>query len=539
MLMLLALPMLTGGTPLPAPGQAGAPETTAERVEAFVGDLSTETTASGSLEAARAAALSMSSNETVQEVLVEVGDSVRAGDPLVRLDTEALQRDVESARQALAAREADLADLAAPATDADLAAAEANVTSAQAQLDDLLDGPDADEVAAAEASLSAAQADLSAASARLASASGAPDPEAVRAAQIGLDLAQQAATTAAEQHSTILVTEPNQFISAEDLVDMEAAARAQAQQANADLAAAQATYDELVNGDPGTVASAQAGVAAAAAQRDAAQAQLALKKQGASEAEIASARSTLAQTQLKLEQLREGASDSQRVQAETAAEMARISLQRAERALDEATLRSPFDGLITVVNARQGNAASGVLVELIDPASLEVVLDVDEADIAQVQPGQRAELSFETWPDQTVAAVVSAIAPRTTGGDLAAYRVYLRLEPSDLPLRAGMTADASLSSGELAGVLLLPNAAIRADRQAGTYSVSLITVGADGAETTVETPVTIGMRDRRYTQITGGLGEGDIVLVGNDIPAQEFGTGSALQPGGPMGENGN
>ncbi len=138
-----------------------------ERVEVFVGDLSSEATASGELTARQRAALAPLTTGTVDEVLVAVGDEVGAGDPLLRLDTAGPTRDVATARQALVAQEASLEDLLAPPTAADLAAAEAAVASAQAQLDDLLDGPSETEVAAAEAQLRAAQADLSAASARL------------------------------------------------------------------------------------------------------------------------------------------------------------------------------------------------------------------------------------------------------------------------------------------------------------------------------------------------------------------------------------
>lgn len=530
--ILLALPFIWSR--LASPAAAGqTTEAAVERVEAFVGDLSSEATASGELMARREAALVLAAAGTIAEVLVDVGDTAAAGDPLVRLDTAALERDVESARQALAAQEANLDDLTAAPGAAELAAAEANVASAQAQLDDLLDGPGETELAAAEADLRAAQADLAAASARLSSDTAAADPEAVRAAQIELDLARQAATTAAEQHSTILVTEPNAFISAEDLAEMEFNARARAQQANADLAAAQQAYDDLVNGNPTNVTASRAAVASAAAQRDAAQAQLDLLREGPSAADVAAARASLAQAQLQLERLQDGPSAVERTQAEVAVEQARIGLQRAERALAEATLVAPFDGVITAVNARVGETAGGVLVQMGDPGSLEVVLEVDEVDIAQVQIGQTAEITLETWPDEPIAAEVAAIAPEASAGsDLITYQVFLDVAETELPVRAGMTANARLVAQELTGVLLLPNQAIQADRTAGTYSVNLITTGADGQETIEVTPITIGLRDGRYTQITGGLAEGDVVQIGNALPIQSFGPPNGQQAPG-------
>jgi HlyD family secretion protein len=148
---------------------------------------------------------------------------------------------------------------------------------------------------------------------------------------------------------------------------------------------------------------------------------------------------------------------------------------------------------------------------------------VDEIDIAQVQVGQTAELTPATWPDESIAAEVAAIAPQATAGDLITYRVYLDVGETELPLRVGMTADARLLAEQLTGVLLLPNRAIQADRATGTYSVNRVTIGPDGAETIETVPVTIGLRDNRYTQITGGLAEGDVLQVGNALPIQSFG----------------
>jgi HlyD family secretion protein len=495
-----------------------------ERVEVTVGDLSSEATASGELTARRRASLALMAGGVVDEVLVAVGDEVKTGEPLLRLDTAAAERDVENARQALISQEANLADLTAPPTAADLAAAQAAVTSAQAQLDGLLDGPGDEELAAAEARLRAAQADLAAASARLDTAQTGPSDDALQAAQLQLDIARREATSAAERHSTVLVTEPNNFISAEDLARMEFNARVAAQQANANLAAAQQAYDDLVNGDPGSIGAAQASVASAAAQRDAAQAELDLLKQGPAAADVAAARSSLAQAQLQLERLQDGPGDAERVAAEVAVESAQIALERAERALAEATLTAPFDGVITAVNARPGETAGGVLVEMADLNSLQVTLEVDEVDIAQIQLGQTAELTPTTWPDETIPAEVAAIAPQAgDNSDLVTYRVYLDVGQTDLPLRAGMTADARLVARRLTDVLLLPNRAIQADRTSGTYSVNRVTVAADGAETIENVPVTIGLRDNQYTQITGGLAAGDVVQIGDALPMRQPG----------------
>ena len=335
--------------------------------------------------------------------------------------------------------------------------------------------------------------------------------------------AQAAATSAAERHSTILVTEPNQFLDAETLATMEEQARAAAQQANADLAAAQQAYDDLANGQPSSVAASQASVASAAAQRDAAQAQFDLLQAGPSATDVAAARSSLAQAERQLEQLVSGPDEATRVSSEVAVEQARLREQWAARNLAEATLLAPFDGVITAVNARPGETAAGVVVEMIDPASLELLLHVDEVDIAQVSPGQAAVVTLETWPDAALPAEVLAIVPQpVTGSELVVYEVRLGLGETELALRAGMTADATLTTGELAGALLLPSEAIEVDRASGVYSVRRVTAGADGAETAEVVEVTVGRRSGGFTQITGGLEAGDVVLIGDSLPVESF-----------------
>lgn len=511
--------------------EAGA--VTGDVVTAFIGDLSASATASGQIEAQREVALALSGAGKVAEVYVAVGDTVQTGDPLLKLDTAELERALVSAQHALAIQEANLVTVLAPASAADVFAAETAVASAQASLQDLLDGPNQDEIAAAEADVRAANADVATAAAQLADLQDGASEEELLAAQIALNLAQRDATSAAEQHSTILVMEPNQFISEDRLADMEFAARTAAVQANADLAAAQETYDELANGDPNSIAAKQASLALAVASRDAAQIQLDMLLMDPTEAEIAAAEASLASAEASLDKLRRGPSDYQITQAEVAVEQAWLSLQQAEKSLAEATLRAPFDGVVTAVHVNAGEMANGILVEMIDSGSLEVVLAVDEVDVGDITIGQPAVITLETWPNEEITGEVMAIAPKANNGAsaLVTYDVFLRLGATDLPILLGMTADARLETVNLTDVLLVPNAAVNVDRTNGRYSVNLATVDANGNEVYVETAVSVGLHDAQYTQIVAGLSAGDRLLVGEITPVQQFGPG---QGGGPF-----
>lgn len=108
----------------------------------------------------READLSVATSGIVQTVLVEEGDTVLAGQPLVRLNTERLEASLAQVEANLANAEAQLAELLAPPQNEEVAKYQSSVTSAQASLQDLLDGASGAEIAAKEADLANAAAEL-------------------------------------------------------------------------------------------------------------------------------------------------------------------------------------------------------------------------------------------------------------------------------------------------------------------------------------------------------------------------------------------
>ena len=508
-----------------------------EIVAAFVGDLATSATASGQVAAARDAGLSLGVTGTVGEVWVEVGDAVRAGEPLLALETAGLERAFESARQALAIQEANLAALLERPMPEEVTASRASVVSAQANLEEMLAGPSEDEVTSAEASLRAAQADVSGAWSRYSSLTAEASADEIRAAEIELEMAQRTATAADEQYDSILGIEPDDRLPQDRLDDMRQSAQASAAQANATLLAAQEALEALNVGNPNSIAAAQAGLALAAAQRDAAQAQLDLALAGPTAAQVAAAEASVAQAEANLDRLTRGPSASQVRVSEIQVEQARIGVQRAENDLAKAILVAPFDGTITAVHVSAGEQAGGVLIEMVDAGGLEVVLEVDEVDIGELAIGQPAVITLESWLDEEIEGQVVAIAPQATAGGSAviSYKVYLSLGATDRPVRVGMTANADLVTNRRENVLLVPNEAISPDRARGTFSVNRVERDANGNPITEEVQVTIGLRDSKYTQVTGGLNAGDEVMIGNPPPTPRFGPGGRSGQGGGPG----
>ncbi|MCO5190665.1 MAG: efflux RND transporter periplasmic adaptor subunit [Anaerolineae bacterium] len=512
---------------------------TGEKVVAFVGDLASTATASGRVVPQRDATLAMATSGRVADVLVEVGDVVQQGDILVQLETAALQRSVDTAAQNLVIAEAALEKLLDGATAADIASAQAAVNSAQAALDSAMNGATPQQIAASEANVRAAQANLNAAYANYQSATEGPSDADLISAESNLQAAADRQLAAQRAHEAVLTCTvidlpgggTREFCAEDEQIEL---AEANAIAANAELAAAQAQYDAVVSGAAqGAINAASGSIAAAQANLEAAQANHELLLQGSTPAQIASAEAQLAQAQATLENVLNGVSAEQITIAEAQVEQARIALQSAENNLAKATLAAPFDGIVTAVYVTEGEAAAGPVIALIDRDSMEVVLSVDEVDLATLELGQEAIVTLEAFPDVEIDSAVIAIAPVSQPGEsgLVSYDVNLTLIETDLPLRVNMTANAQLITSDRENVLLVPNAAITADRTTGKYYVNR--VAEDERLGFEQVEVTVGLRDNRNTEITSGLSAGDELIVGTlDLTGPFGGPGPGGGPGG-------
>lgn len=483
-----------------------------ETVAAFIGSLADSATASGQVLPQHEASLSVARPGVVTAVNVRVGDSVQAGDVLVQLETADLELDVASAAQTVAIAEANLADLLAPADEFEIASAEAAVASAQAQVNDYLDGPSAAEIALAEASVNSSSASVWSASADLGSTR-----DSVTQAQI------KAAETAVL--STQIALENAQEANEDDTNENTHAALLEAQQAYAD---AVATLNELQAG-PDLLA-AQNSIAAANARLEVSEIDYNDTLAGATVVDLASAEAQLASTQATLANLVDGPTDAEIRAAEAEVAQAQLALANAAEQMQEASILAPFDGMITELYISEGEIATGVIVEMVDASSMEVVLSVDEVDVGTFTVGQPATISLETWPNELLESEVLAIAPSAaeTNSGLVSYDVHLAIGETSLPILVGMTANANLITAEVEDVLLVPNQAITPDRAAGKYYVEL--EQADGTTSQIE--VQVGLSDENFTQITNGLQAGDTLIIPDFTTSNdEEGPGS----GGPFG----
>ena len=121
-------------------------------------------------------------------------------------------------------------------------------------------------------------------------------------------------------------------------------------------------------------------------------------------------------------------------------EVAKLQSQSQRERLDDHTIRAPFSGVVTVKNAQPGeivaptSAGGGFtrtgICTIVDMDSLEIEVDVNEAFIGRVSPGQQVEATLDAYPDWRIPASVIAIIP-TADRAKATVQVRIRIEEKD------------------------------------------------------------------------------------------------------------
>jgi HlyD family secretion protein len=218
-------------------------------------------------------------------------------------------------------------------------------------------------------------------------------------------------------------------------------------------------------------------------------------------------------------------SDAIRNQIENARlnlESAQLSAGTATDSVDDYNITAPIAGTVIEKNFKAGDkvdgAASGTLAVIYDLSYLKMEMAVHELDIGKVEVGQKVEITADALEGQTFTGVVDTISIRgnTVNGDTS-YPVTIILEDYG-DLRPGMNVSATIIGEEIPDALCIPVDAV------GRGNV--VTVPGPGAMnddntavadiTKLETrEVTLGRNDDVYIEVTGGLEEGDIVLIEN------------------------
>ena len=147
---------------------------------------------------------------------------------------------------------------------------------------------------------------------------------------------------------------------------------------------------------------------------------------------------------------------------------ANAALSTDETNLSKASIRSPIDGVVLTRTVDPGNAVAASLQAVTlftvaeDLTQLQLQVNVDEADVGSVKVGQKASFTVSAYPSRPYPARITRVAFGSTKTDnVVTYISWLDVDNSDLSLRPGMTAAATITSTERDNVLLVPNTALR------------------------------------------------------------------------------
>ena len=200
---------------------------------------------------------------------------------------------------------------------------------------------------------------------------------------------------------------------------------------------------------------------------------------------------------------------------------ARMSMEDAEKSMENYTITSPISGTVISKDVKAGDtvgtssSTSEAMCVIYDLSSLEMTLNVDELEILSIQEGQEVSIEADAVSDRTFTGVVTSVSSAgTTSGGTTTYPVTVRIDDTG-DLLPGMNATATITIARAENALSVPNAAIVRGNYVLVTSDSPSAANADPSmkapDGYVYVKVTTGISDDDYIAVTDGLQEGDTV----------------------------
>jgi len=414
----------------------------------------------------------------VDVLAVEVGDEVKAGQLIAKIDPT----------DTLTTYDQAIADL----------------TTAQARLGQALDQARV-QPALTAASIAQAEAGYNATAKDLQRLQDAAHPQARAQARAGLDKAKANLDVAEKELARTRELEGKGFV-AESELD---AAVNRRDLAKAELESAQEQWDTLEGQLKPDLESAEARVAQAAAALD--RARVDAVQDRLKEADVASAKAQVARAQAQVD--------------------------NARTMLEYTTITAPRNGVIlqkyveegTIVTSGRSSVTQGTDIVLLgDLTEMFVEVSLDEADVGLVKAGQPAGITVDAIPGERFEGRIKRVDPQAvTEQNVTTVLVTVKVDAPDARLKPGMTASCDFLVRSVEDVLRLPNRAVQRDR--GEQSVL---VQRDGELTQI--PLEVGLVGDEWTEIRGGLAEGDVVVSAINV-AGSAPPDRALERGRRMG----
>lgn len=220
--------------------------------------------------------------------------------------------------------------------------------------------------------------------------------------------------------------------------------------------------------------------------------------------------------------------------AKSAFDSSKASLAKAERNLSYATITSPIDGVVISRDVEEGQTvASGFETPTLftiaaDLTQMQVVADVDEADIGDVEEGQRVSFTVDAYPNDVFEGKVTQIrlgatsssSSTTTTTTVVTYEVVISAHNPDLKLKPRLTANITIYTLDKQGALSVPAKALRFTPAVPLVGSNAVVKDCEGehkvwtreGDTFTAHPVSIGISNGIVTEITGGINEGTQIV---------------------------
>lgn len=215
--------------------------------------------------------------------------------------------------------------------------------------------------------------------------------------------------------------------------------------------------------------------------------------------------------------------------AEASSTVARATLGSQRSLLDKTRIVSPIDGIVLSRSIEPGQTVTAgfttpILFKLTeDLRRMELLVYVDEADVGRTHEGQKASFTVDAYPDKTFPSKVLSLRnePKEEN-NVVTYEALLQVDNSELLLRPGMTATATIVADVRTNVLSVPNAALRfapsklePDQAAKPGERRVWTLNTVKGEPTPQpVPVKTGVSDGRNTEVReSSLREGTLVIT--------------------------
>jgi RND family efflux transporter MFP subunit len=216
---------------------------------------------------------------------------------------------------------------------------------------------------------------------------------------------------------------------------------------------------------------------------------------------------------------------------QAAVDSAAAQMETAKKLLAAATIMAPFDGQISQLNGDVGTqiASNTVVFILLNPRTLRIDANVDQAYVSDLRAAQTANVTFDALQGRAYQATVTAVGlTPTVQQGVVSYVVTMGIDTTRIPQGTpvptpGMTASITIVTNRTENALSVPARSVRRIGRNQTVTVKTPT----GTE---QRTVTTGATNGTLIQITNGLQDSDQVVV--TAPAAG---GTTTRPGGGGG----